>query len=224
MAFRLPLYGLISEASPMGMLMEHDELVHKAMPLAHQAVACYAAKGLCPEFQELVTEVEHLERQADKMKGHIRNHLPRGLFLAVETPLVLTYLVRQDDILNHVQDGLHWLGMHPVEIPEEIGRSLTSMSEDAAATVALLRPALEATLSLVTGKGVDAEAVKEKYQDIRVPYRRVRTLKLEILSALFNADMDFKAVYQLTHAVECLHALSHDTIAASNDLRAMIIR
>ena len=224
MAFRLPLYGLISEASPMGMLMEHNELVCRAMPQAHEAVACYAAKGLCPEFQDLVAEVEHLERQADKMKSHIRNHLPRGLFLAVETPLFLTYLVRQDDILNHVQEALHWLGIHPVDTPEEIGHTLTAMSKDAAATVALLRPALEATIALVTGKGTDLDAVKEKYQDIREPYRRVRTMKLEIIAALFNTEMDFKAVYQLTRAVECLHALSHDTITASNDLRAMIIR
>jgi predicted phosphate transport protein (TIGR00153 family) len=224
MAFRLPLYGLLAESSPMGMLMEHDELVHKAMPRAHQAVACYAAKGLCAEFQDLVTEVEHLERQADKMKSKIRNHLPRSLFMAVETPLFLTYLVRQDDILNHVQEALHWLGIHPVDIPEGIGHSLTAMSKDAAETVALLRPALDATISLVTGKATNLEAVKEKYQDIREPYRRVRTMKLEIIAALFNTDMDFKAVYQLTHAVECLHVLSHDTIAASNDLRAMIIR
>jgi hypothetical protein len=40
----------------------------------------------------------------------------------------------------------------------------------------------------------------------------------------FNSKMDFKDIYQLTHFIKQLHAMSHNAEGCSDMLRAMIAR
>ena len=169
-------------------------------------------------------EVGAAEDKADKIKRNIRNHMPRGLFMPVDRVLFFTYTRQQDDILDAGQESLYWLSMRVMIIPEEFQAPLLQYLYAVSATIRLLKPALESTINLVAGEVLDREVVKENYRALRANHKIVSREHNMLVSMVFNSDMDFKDIYQLTHFIKQLHAMSHSAEGCSDMLRAMIAR
>jgi len=221
----VPFFGLLSERNPMDGLVEHYAQIGKGMALIRESMECYITGGTCREFSSLQEEVNEVEDKADKIKRNIRNHLPRGLFMAVDKTLFLNYTRSQDNILDAGQEALNWLAMRRVLVPEEFHKQFLDYMDSVGHTLDLLGPALEATIGMVNGGGkLDREAVKNTYRAIRHNHKSVFRSKQAIISAIYNSDMEFKDIYQLLHFVECLNAMSHNAENCSDMLRAMIAR
>ncbi|GFM34711.1 DUF47 family protein [Desulfovibrio subterraneus] len=225
MTFKVPFFGLLSERSPMGGLLEHYAQIGKGMGLIRESLECYITGGQCREFNSLQEEVNEVEDKADKIKRNIRNHLPRGLFMAVDKTLFLNYTRSQDNILDAGQDALNWLAMRRVEVPEMFHKQFLDYMDAVDKTLELLGPALEATIGLVQGVGkLDREGVKNTFRAIRYHHKDVFRYKQQLISAIYNSDMEFKDIYQLLHFVECLNEMSHNAENCADMLRAMIAR
>ncbi|MGE4298853.1 MAG: DUF47 domain-containing protein [Desulfovibrionaceae bacterium] len=225
MSLRLPVFGLIAAQSPMEELTEHCEKILEGMTLIEEAMECYiGGVGGCPEFVDLTKAVEKVEEQADKIKRSIRNHMPRGLFMPVDKTLFLNYTRSQDNILDDGEEAMHWLYMRSVAIPEAFQKLLVNYLPEVAQTVVLLKPALQATIALVHGKTYDRAATKDTFRAVRSQHKRVSKMRLEINSAIYNSDMDFKDIHQLLHVVNCLFSMSHNAEGCADILRAMIAR
>lgn len=225
MAMRLPYFGLIGGRSPMEGLLTHYEQIRSAMSMIQDTLLCYFSGGpSCRDFLALKAEVDSREEAADKIKRGIRNHMPRGLFMAVDKTLFLNYTRAQDNILDSAQDALEWLSMRPVVVPEQYVPAGLELVEQAARTVLLLHPALESTIHLVHGDIFDRKAVKETYRAVRAQHKAVRKAKAAIASAVYASDMDFKDIHQLLHFFDGMHAMSHNAEGCADILRAMIAR
>lgn len=222
---RLPFFGLISSQAPFEKLKEHYDLIAEGMKLIEDALECYIRQGGgCPGFMDITKQVNELENQADKVKRNIRNHLPRGLIIPVDNTVFFNYTRSQDNILDDGQDALNWLIMRPMPVPKELQPLLSDLVEQVHATVALLRPALDSTVALILGKQYDRKATKESIRAVRRQHHKVWRLQSEILSAIYNADLDFKDIFQLIRFVEKLNGMSHNTEACADLLRAMLAR
>ena len=222
---RIPLLGLIGGRSPMDGLLEHYGQIEAAMSLIQESLLCYIGGGsACKDFLALKEELDNYEETADKTKRNIRNHLPRGLFMAVDKTLFINYTRAQDNILDAAQDALDWLNIHDVKLSEPFRGNGLSLVEEAVRTVELLKPALEGTVKLVHTDTMDRQAVKEKYRAVRAQHKLVRRQKSLIFRELFNQDRDFKAVFQLLHFFEHMHEMSHNAENCADMLRAMIAR
>ncbi len=204
--------------------MRHYNDIAKGMEFIRSSLECYIEGGICQDFQELVREVDKLEDRADKTKRGVRNHLPRGLFMAVDKTLFFNYTRSQDNILDCGQEALNWLGMRAVTVPEEHRGDMLDMLEGVAATVALLKPALDATMKLVHGAGLDRQDAKEKFRAVRKAHHHVWKSKAKQASTIYNSDMDFKDIHQLLHVLDCLYGMSHNAENCADILRAMIAR
>jgi predicted phosphate transport protein (TIGR00153 family) len=226
---RNPFFGLLNRRSSLDGLIEHYELIAKGMSLIEQSMGSFineeGADASCDQNQdEIVEAVAEVEDHADKVKRNIRNHMPRGLSTPVDSVLFFNYTRMQDDILDAGQDSLYWLSMRSLTIPVEFQRKLTEYVGMVGQTIRLLKPALEATVNLISGHVLDREEVKGHYRAVRINHKEVNKVQNEIVPILFNSGKDFKEIYQLIHFVERLQHMSHSAEGCADILRAMIAR
>lgn len=225
---RLPFFGLLGNYSPMHGLMTHYEQIALGMELVEEAMQCIVdyggSKSACAEFANLREKLSEVEGVADQIKRSIRNNMPQGVVLPVDRVLFLSYTRQQDDILDAGQDSLYWLAMRDMQISVEFQRELMLYIEAVSETIKLLRPALSATIDLVTGDTVDREEVKENYRAVRANHKIVSKLQNELVPKIFNSEMDFKEIYQLIHFITQMHRMSHNAEGCADVLRAMIAR
>lgn len=225
---RLPFFGLLANRSPMHGLMDHYEQIAQGMQLVEEAMQCFigygGSKGACVEFMYLQEKLNEAEETADQIKRSIRNHTPQGIILPVDRVLFFNYTRQQDDILDAGQDSLYWLAMRDMDIPVEFQKDMIIYIECVAETIKLLKPALEATIALVTGDTIDREEVKETYRAVRANHKVVSKMQNEQIPRIFNSDMEFKEIYQLIHFVKQMHAMSHSAEGCADMLRAMIAK
>lgn len=224
MSLRFPFFGLLAKRNPMDGLIEHYDKIAECIATIDDSLECYVSGGVCREFEELTRTIDAIENHADVIKRNIRNHLPKGIFMAVEKPLFLNYTKFQDNILDSAQDALHWLAMRKVIIPEEIQKDLIYLLDSVAKTTVLLGPALKATIALVHGESLDRDGTKACYRAVRNERDNARKLKNELHKKLYAMDIDFKDIYQLMHFVDCLDDMCHNTENCADHLRAMIAR
>lgn len=221
---RFPFFGILSVNSPIEGLIEHYELIAKGTMLLERALTSYIKEGTGPHFNELQEELSQAEEHADAIKRNMRNHLPRGLFMAVDKPQFLSYLSKQDNILDAGQDSLDWLSMRELDIPERFQHDLIELILEITKIVTLLEPALRGTVDLINGDETDREQTKAMYRDVRQQHAYITRRCHSLTADIYNTEMNFKDIYQLIHFVERLQAMSHNTENCIDILRAMIAK
>jgi predicted phosphate transport protein (TIGR00153 family) len=212
-----------SSREPMQGLLTHLDAIERGMAVLDEAWRGYLHR-VGRGFQALMIELDTLEAEADKTKRRIRNHLPSGMFMAVDKTLFLTCTSRQDDILDNAHEALTWLGMRTMKVPAEFAKGIGQLMTEVQETVRLLRPALQDTISLVHGDAADRSAVKERIHVIRLQHQKVTKFRYGLVSAVYSSDMDFKDIHQLLHVIDALRDVSHSVEGVADILRAMIAR
>lgn len=224
MFLKIPFFGLIAKRSPMEGLIEHYDKISECVATIDESLECYVSGGVCREFEELAKTIDTIENHADKIKRNIRNHLPRGLFMAVDKGMFLNYTKFQDNILDAAQDALHWLGMRPVPVPPEFQKDLINLLDSVRHATELLGPALKSTIALVHGESLDRNGTKENYRKVRHEREVIRKAAYKLQRRIYNSDIDFKDIYQLTHFIDCLGQMGHNCENCVDTLRNMIAR
>ncbi len=222
---RIPFYGLISPRSPMNGLIEHYMKIDECIGIIKEALECYVSGAeVCREFDELSKEIDEVESHADKIKRNIRNHLPRRLFMPVDKTLFLNYTRGQDNILDSAQEALHWLGMRRMTVPLNYQKPIIDFLDQVSSTAKLLQPALRSTVQIVHGESLDREGCKEKFRKIRLQRDNVDRDKKDLISQIYNSELEFKDIYQLILFIDCLGDMAKNCETCSDTLRAMIAR
>lgn len=227
MAIRIPFFGLLSNQSPLQGLLAHYEQIAKGITLLEGPLKKYIADGdhsQAKDFSQLMASVDEIEEHADTIKRYVHNHLPQGLFLSMDKQLVFRYSRTQDVILDDAQDSVRWLTMRELNIPGEFRPGLLALVDEVSTTVALLRPALESTKTLLDGGGIDRQAVKDTYWAVRRQHKLVTNHAFELNAEIYRSNVDFKDIYQLIHFVQRLQHMSHTAETCVAILRAMIAR
>ncbi|MFW5837737.1 MAG: DUF47 domain-containing protein, partial [Desulfovibrionaceae bacterium] len=219
MYLKLPFFGMLSKRSPMEGLVEHYDKIAECIAIIDESLQCYISGGACREFSELSKAIDQVEGHADKIKRNIRNHLPRGFFMAVDKHLFLSYTNSQDNILDEAQEALNWLGVMSVSIPSSLQKPFIDLLGEVRESADLLGPALRATIDLVNGKSLDREGAKNHYRAVRKQRAQAHKLKTGLVRDIFELDMDFKAIFLLMQFVERLDNMSHNCEKCADILR-----
>lgn len=224
MNIRVPFFGLLAKRDPMDGLFEHYDKIAECISIIDDSLECYVSGGVCREFTELTKALDKIENHADKIKRSIRNHLPRGLFMAVDKQHFLNYTKFQDNILDSAQDALHWLAMRPVAIPSGFQKPIIELLDEVRSIAENLGPALTATIGLVHGDVIDRTTTKSHYRKVRKQREFVRKASYKLNKDIYNSDLDFKDIYQLIHFIDCLNDMAHSCENCVDTLRNMIAR
>ena len=118
---------LFSSKSPFRSFQEHMELVKKCMEKLQVALdECILKNGI--DCSKIFNEVSDLEFQADQLKNHIRDTLPRSVFLPVSRTIFLEVLSIQDSLPDIAEDIGALYTMKPnLRLPDELKPLLSKL-------------------------------------------------------------------------------------------------
>ncbi|MFH1132000.1 MAG: TIGR00153 family protein [Pseudomonadota bacterium] len=104
--------------SPFGPIQEHQKKIQESVEIVPRIVeACLCQDRV--QVRELAKTLSILEGEADEIKTHVRDHLPKTLFLPVSRGDLLQVLSAQDKIADCAEDLGVLLNMRAMELPPE---------------------------------------------------------------------------------------------------------
>jgi hypothetical protein len=209
--------------SPFDGLVAHAKKARECIHKLKKAVECYVNKKY-EEFDNLAQEILKIENEADWIKGNIRNHLPRSIFMPVDKREFLGCLAEQDKILDLAQDIVIWLGFHKTEIPKEIKELFLKHLYGVVDTVETLEDMVENVKKLIvplTKK--ERQEAKDTLKSIHIKERESDEREHELAKKFFSLK-DFPIAYHLLHTTFMIAHIADHAENASDRIRSMLAR
>lgn len=144
-------------------------------------------------------EISSLEHEADITKHHIRNQLPKSLFLPIDRAQLLEILSLQDALADKAEDIATLATLKKLTCYNELKDLFAPFAEkniQAALLVHLIIKELDALLESSFG-GVEAEKVKKMVDDLGLREHEVDLLQFDLLKRLYA--LEDKISYSLFH-------------------------
>jgi predicted phosphate transport protein (TIGR00153 family) len=221
---RTPLLKLFRE-SPFTGLLEHAQKVQEGGVKFREAIKCYM-DGECDLFEKLHKEVAEIESEADSIKRNTRGHMPRGLLMPVDKFQFIWYLREQDQVMDSVEDALHWLSYRTTLIPEPMVPDFMLMVDKAVDVIDQI-PAMvgQATTYFQSYSDRDREVVKDTVASLRQMEHESDQIERKLKSDIFSYSVtDAVTIFHLIRLVEYLGEISNHAENAGDMLRVMIAK
>lgn len=181
--------------SPIGPMQQH-------IAKSHECAAC-----LIPFFEAVMVEdwarveqiqreMSSLEREADKLKKDVRQHLPKSLFLPVPRSDLLELLSVQDKIANRAKDIAGLMLGRCMKVPEGLQpqmRIYVQRSVDASAQALKAMKELDALLEAGFA-GREATLVENMILELDDLEDETDRLQVEVRRALFKLEKELPPV------------------------------
>lgn len=175
--------------SPFTPLMAHMEKVTECVNLLPSLFEAIKASNQA-EVEKIAEKISDLEHQADLGKNDIRNHLPKGLFLAVDRTHILEILSIQDQIADKAEDiavlcTLKKLSFEP-SFERDFENFLKKNIEAFEAAHAIIRE-LHELLESSFG-GIEAEKVRAMVEKVAFLEHEVDLMQTNLMRDLFKCE------------------------------------
>lgn len=221
---RFRLYQLFRE-SPFDGLLQHAEKVQEGGPLFRQAITCYLGSE-CETFEQIHMQITTIEGEADQIKQNIRGHLPRAMLMPVDKFQFLWCLREQDNVLDAVENALHWLSYRSTLVPEALQEDLLLMADSAVEVMNQIPVMVRSAISYFQSfSNRERMILKGIIHDMR--HRKFKSNQIErrLKSSIFVQTVaDPTATFHLIHLVEYIGKVAGHAENAGDMLRAMIAR
>ena len=221
---RIPFLSLFI-TSPFDGLLEHVEKVKECVLTFRQAIECYFSNEYIA-FKKCRQEVSELEREADVIKQHIREHLPKGTMMPIDKFELFRYLRQQDAVIDAVEDALDWIFYRPEPvIPEELKKDfLLLIALNIDPVDELSKMVLEAKKYFETFNETQRNLVKEIICNLHREEHEADEVEHRLKKRIFETNLDPVSVFYLIKLVEIIGSIA-DHIENSGDMmRAMIAK
>jgi predicted phosphate transport protein (TIGR00153 family) len=126
---RTPILQTIRK-SPFDGLLKHFECVKAGISIWDKTVNFYI-NGNYTKFDKYQENVDKYEQQADKIKGNIRNHLPKFIFMPIDKGDFLMLLKETDGILDAAKDVVILMDMKETKIPDNLKKEFHAVIKKA---------------------------------------------------------------------------------------------
>lgn len=136
--------------------------------------------------------VSKLEHNADLVKNDLRNHLPKGLFLAIDRANLLSILSLQDSIADQAEDIAITLTLKPMPMfapVEEAFESMLKKNLEAFDGVRTIIEQLDDLLESGFG-GTEATRVNDMVEDVALREHEVDKLQRSLFKSLYRHEDD----------------------------------
>lgn len=211
--------------SPFVPLQGHMEkvaaCVHKTQPILEAF-----RSGDMAKVDMLAKEISEAEHEADQIKQDIRNHLPRGMFLAVAQERLVDVLVTQDAIADKVENLARLLTLRPLPM-------VTGFVEPFDAFVAKNLETFEQAFKILNELdelvetafgGVEAERVREMVHQVAALEHETDVLQHALLKVLFEGESQLSAgeLYLWMQILRQLSQISNLSERLANRIRSTL--
>lgn len=212
--------------SPFSPLQSHMEKVASCVKKLDALFEAYFKKDFA-KMNELADEISETEHAADLTKNEIRNHLPKGLFLAVNRGDLLEILGIQDDIADQAEDiGIMMTLKDDLEPPpgmeDEFKNFLKKNMEIVVSAQNIIREMDELLEASFGGK--EAEKVKLMVESVAYLEHEADILQRELSKKLFNHGdtMPYTSFTLWMSVLEAIDALGNLSEKLANRVRMLL--
>lgn len=221
---RFILSSIFRKKSPFDGLREHSEKVSAGVSELKIAVKSYL-EGNIDEFRKSSDEVLRIENEADWIKGSIRNHLPKGIFMPVDKITFLNCLKEQDTILDIAEDIVIWLELRDTKVDENLKKKINDYLDKVTEMVFSLENLLKDIKKLIVSiSAKERKILKEKLKNFHIEEEIIDKMERELIRELFSKEEDPIKFYHLSHIIFLIAHIADKTENVSDYLRVMIAK
>jgi len=171
--------GKLFGRSPIAPLQEHMQVAEEAVQLLSQLQTA-ASRGNHPRRDGIHAQLERNAREARDLHRDLRQHLPRGLLLAVPRPDMLTLLDLQQRLVHACAHAADSLALRDTQVPETLLGCFDGLGE-----------------AMVDGAGVALTAIREIDEMISEGFgEHERARIVELLDRLDARQEEARSGYQ----------------------------
>jgi len=189
-----PIFRMFGR-SPIRPLQKHMEKVTECAKslLNFTAAALDHDWTKATEIQEAIISFEH---QADDLKGDLRTHLPKSLFLPFSRGDLLSMLKCQDNIANIAKDIAGLIVGRKMHIPEQISMRYVDLLKRSIDTVEQTAKAVQELDELLeTGfRGAEVDIIENMINEVHRIEHDTDEIEIDVRKQLFAIEQNLSPV------------------------------
>ena len=225
--FRVPVSDTFRRKTPFHQLHDHMIVVKKSIDALNIGLMHYY-KGNYKGFSKLATMIADYEKEADIIKGNIRNHLPNTLFMPVDKGKFLRALHQQDAILDHANNLVQMLDLRHTKIPESLQKGFIEHAKSSLKTVEAMEKAVGNMMDLIETSFVKRERdqTKEYIREVQRLEHETDQLKYKVTKSIYKMESKLKPMdtYHLLKILDWVDDIADHAENVADWLRSMIAR
>jgi hypothetical protein len=220
---RIPILNALRK-SPFDGLLQHAGKVKECIKAFSLAVEHYCDEEY-EEFDRLKEKVSELEHEADLIKGNVRAHLPKGIFMPVDKGDFLMCLREQDSILDYAEDAVLWLSFRKTKIGERIKEDFLNHLYKVVESVETLEKAMDNIRDLVSSfRGKKREEIKKMIKEVHQKEWEADEIERKLTKEIFEMDLAPMESFHLLKVVDLIAQIANHAENAGDRARAMIAK
>ncbi|MFN3505778.1 MAG: DUF47 domain-containing protein, partial [Caldimicrobium sp.] len=206
------------------LLKRHAQLIIECLSALPLALEAYLAKDKkC--LKEIALNVNEIEKEADKLKTNIRNHLPKGIILPVEIFKLYLYLKEQDSLANLAEKLLQILTLYQIKNLSIFEKELTNLLNQTLTPLSYLGELVENTFRyLTTWDELSREKAKSLIREVRHSQYLTEKLAFEIKETLYASSLEIMDFLHLLQIIDLIAKISSHMENVADLLRAMLAK
>jgi predicted phosphate transport protein (TIGR00153 family) len=225
--FRAPIKDTLRRKSPFDQLLSHMGKVRECIDILGEGLINYY-KGDYKGFTDIAKRVSKIEHEADIIKGNIRNHLPKHLFMPVDKGKFMWALREQDAILDHAENLVIMLDMRRTKIPKKLQDLFIEHVNLVMNTVHAMEDAVCNIRDLIETSFVkrEREQTKEFIYLVHEIEHKADVKKYDMTKGIYNLEkkLDPMDVYHLLKIADWVDDIADHAENVADWLRAMIAK
>lgn len=175
--------------SPFSPLQSHMEKVAACVQKIEELFEAYYEKDH-EKIEKIARELSQLEHAADLTKNEIRNHLPKGLFLAVNRGDLLEILSLQDTLADKSEDIGVLMTLKDLEPLKGMRKDLKVFLDKNLQAVSHAHKIIQEIDELLETSfgGKEAEKVREMVEEVAFMEHEADILQRNLLKKMYSMD------------------------------------
>lgn len=210
MAIMMTIMNLFGR-SPFAPLESHMEEVSTCVYMLNDLFDALIGKDY-EQLEKTAKKISKQEHQADLTKNDIRNHLPKGLFLAIDRGSILDILSLQDSIADRAEDVAVATTLKRLEIPKSIEPHLREFLAKNIETFNGARQIIKELHELLESSfvGVEAEKVRQMVHHVATLEHETDLVQRKVIKSLLMAEdeMTYTTFFLMQKILESLGSIS----------------
>jgi predicted phosphate transport protein (TIGR00153 family) len=211
--------------SPFAPLQSHMEKVTACVNKLEDLFKAYNDKDF-EKMDEISQELSQLEHAADLTKNEIRNHLPKGLFLAVNRGDLLEILSLQDRLADRAEDIGVLMTLKKLEPLKGVRKDFKAFLDKNLEAVRYAHKIIQEIDELLETSfgGKEAEKVRSMVEEVAYMEHEADILQRNLLKKLYNTDEDipYTSFTLWINVLQAIASLGNNSEKMANRVRMLL--